>query len=369
MKKVILSIVLSMMCFSMIFAAKKNPEYEKIDFDIATVTEGNITFTVNPAAELLFIAARLAEYEDCTYWYGGDYMDQIDTLFEKYKESDFVKKIKQYRSRNITTYELCCLASYLKPDFSGTEVALDPLPAELPTRLKKLGARELNSIVKDLHDFALKTNFSRIYILNKAQYLNFIGNVKQQAIDNKVLDWATGYFTSGNINKTVIHVSFFTRYAFGHYYIKNGQVVRTGFAVPNGNYYSTAVALIESEVSIITNSIWKDVEENYKKVMTSYVNKYFAEEKNRKGMVEVYTNPRVLDIFLRELCILDAIKTFEPESYDSVIETFKKTYIDPMFGDMVNCILAYNEKRNLYPEFILYAPVIKDFINGLKEIQ
>lgn len=352
----------------MLFAAK-NPEYEKIEFDIATVTEGNVTFTVNPAAELLFIAGRLAEFEDCKSWYGGEYLDQIDTLFEKYKETDFVNKLKKLRSKGFTAYELCGLATYLKPDFSGTEIPMNPLPNELPTRLKKLGAKEINNLVKDLHDFAIKTNFSRIYILCKGQYLNFIGNVKQQAIDNKVLDWATAYFTSGNINQTIIHVSYFTGYAFGNYYVKNGQVIRTGFVIPNGNYYYTAVSLIESEVTIVGNSIWKDVEENYKKIMSSYVNKYYAEEKNLKRMVEAYTDPRVLNILLRELCLFDAIKTFQPEYYDGAVTEFTKKYVDPMFKDMIDCILAYNEKRNLYPEFIIYAPVIKDFINGLKEIQ
>ncbi len=301
MKKIIASILVLSSIFGILTASAKKPSYEPIKIDYVYEREGNVTFSVNPAVELLFIAARLAGFESFTRYENSDYLNQIDLLFEKYKNSDFVLKLKKLKDAGLSDIALIQLSYYLEPDFSGTTVSIKPVPKELKNYWGGLNSSELNTLVKMLNEFAKKTNFQRIYILNKSTYINFVMGAINDMKKDKVFEWVANYFGNGDLEPVHAELSILAGYAWGGIINNNGVIERHMTVLPSFNKYACVLSFCQTFGEELANDIWEDVEKNFTDYYHSYIVKYNDVKAVRNFNGDLFPNEFMIQIIMKQI--------------------------------------------------------------------
>lgn len=187
-------------------SSKEELSLEPIEIDYVSVQDENITFTNLPQVELMELAGRFAGLDGLQGYYTDDnsYLEQMQSLLGKHKDADLVRHIKELSAKGVTASGIINLAYHIKPDFSSTTVPMDPKPYTLNPDWEKISSNEINTVVKELHDFAQKTNYTRIYALNRSDALANVMYTQQTLNKYKFYSWHEEFFTNGNESEPLI---------------------------------------------------------------------------------------------------------------------------------------------------------------------
>ena len=132
----------------------------------------------------------------------------LDILSRKEK---FISLKEQYKSELYELYlSINSKEKHIMPnltDFSGTIIPLKPFPDTLDKRWKKIGPNTINGFVKALHDFAVKSNFARIYMINRSDYLSNVNWLGDSLEKKNVEPWARKFFKGIYVGDTTFVTS------------------------------------------------------------------------------------------------------------------------------------------------------------------
>ena len=158
----------------------------------------NITFTVDPKLELLMIAMRLAEWEPFSIDAYSDNYNQyntaIDKFFEKQKDHPFVKELKSRNTKkNHDNYtNILSITNYISDDLTTINIKKKELPPELKIFWKDLNPQ---AFIAQFNDFAVTSNYDKIWMLYMQQLKNQAVNVKEfYTFNQRTTNWVSSYF-------------------------------------------------------------------------------------------------------------------------------------------------------------------------------
>ena len=372
MKKLLSAALFSAILISSLFCAPKSPVMEPIQIQ-AVEDQGEINkFIVDPRIELVGMVCRLAEIQGFMLNYTGDnaFLSQMDTLFAKYKEHKIVKTAKSLNKKGIDSSAMISLAYHIKPDFSGTIIDFSPFPETLYFAWKKIGTKAIYDFVKQLHDFAVESNFQRIYTLNNGSYIYNVGNMKKDIEKVKIAQWTEEFFNTNDFEKPVITVSAIC--AGGNYYDfvvgSDGKRLAYFTTYPGTSYINFENCYINFFTQIYATNNWDAVKENYIKYNMDYVKKYnpSAIEEAKKLEITDYD----LAILMGTYCYLAFLKQKGPElenhpSFEEIFGALEKKLGDPNILKAAALIDEYSAARDKYPTFNDFAPRLNEFINTI----
>ena len=178
-------------------SCSKKVEIKALNLQPVVYQNDGITYTVDPKLELLMIAMRLADWPPFSHDSYGDqycqYVDGIDKFFEKQKDHPFIKELKARNKKNVDNYQnLLSISNYISDDFTSLNLNPKELPVELRGFWKNIKPKEFIAL---FNDFAVSSNYDKIWMLYNAQIKNQAVSVKEfYTVNKKVLDWFTAYF-------------------------------------------------------------------------------------------------------------------------------------------------------------------------------
>ena len=212
MKKFFYATISSLCLIASAFSAPKPPVLEPIEFDVIQ-EQGEInTYIIDPRVEVVAMICRLAELPGFTNTYknrADPVIPQMMTLLEKYKNHKAVKTVKSLQKKGFDAGAMISLSYHIKPDFSGTIIEFEPFPENLAPQWKKLGTKATYDFIKQIHSFAVDTNFKRLYVLNKTSYLQDVNYQKKFAEDSGIAQWAEDFFKNDEVESPVLTYSRF----------------------------------------------------------------------------------------------------------------------------------------------------------------
>lgn len=183
------SIILLLCALPLLFVScSKKVKLNPVELEPIVIQEGNVSYQMDPRAELLMIAMRLAEVDSFTFESSNDYVSGIDKIFEKYKEHAFVKQLKKH-CKNFEGGIGCVLSisSYIEPDFSKLNLDKKNLPIVVEAFYCDVN---LDEFITNLNDFAANCNFARISKLYDKEIKRCLNNVKEFYVKNdKLFPW------------------------------------------------------------------------------------------------------------------------------------------------------------------------------------
>ena len=371
MKKLISAAVASLCLIASAFSAPKAPVLKPIDIDVVCEKGEYNDFVVDPRIEIIAIACRLAEMQGFTNVYGSgdELIGQTVTLYEKYKTHKAVNTIKTLIQKGIPNDAMISLAYHIKPDFSGTIIDFSPFPETLHYEWKKIPVRTIYTLISQLHDFAVESNFQRIYTMNRSTYLLDIGYVKEKFEKYQFAQWAKDYFRDEEIQHPVITMSRLCC-SYSYYdFVKGSDGKRLSYltSYSGENIYSVAMCYINFYTQLYANRNWEFVKENLSKYDHDYAIKMAADkkeaEKNYKAPTEyefaIFLSPIIFGPYLKEN---ESVVEF---TYDEFIGGLEKSLAEPNFMKIFPLLEEYSADREKYPTFQDFAPRLNEFINAL----
>ena len=370
MKKILAALTATFMLCSA-FCAPKSPVLEPIEFDVVQDEGENVTFIIDPRIETIGMICRLAGMSGFTGYYNGDndFLNQMDTIFSKYKDHKTVKTAKSLMKKGIDASAMVSLAYAIKPDFSGMIVELSPYPETLYYTWKKISVRAIYDFVKQVHDFAVETNFPRIYVLNKSSYIANAGYFKSDFEKTEFTQWAAEFFSNDEVHDPIITISrLVAGYNFYDFALsEEGKRLSYVTTHPGTSYYSLENCYINLYVQLFASKYWEQVKDNFIKFDLDYAAKYTPEAlmELKKTQYSDYN----LTIILSTFCWAEFLREKSPENHPSYEEfkgSMEKQIGEDGLTDIFDLIADYADSRDKYPTFDDYGPRIVEFINSLE---
>jgi len=381
MKKVIAICFFSLMVLGSIIAAPKKAkilQLDPIEFDLVSSHNGRFEYVVDPRIEVMTIICRItgAGYFNWNYSGENPYLSQVDTFFAKYKDEPAVKTALSYISKGIGMDAFISLAYHIKPDFSGTIDALRPLPETLDKSWKQIGANTLNSFVKQIHAFVIKSNFVRFYNVNRSDYLSFIGWYDKEVEEKNMESWAKDFFTGFDIGPVTFSVN---RPAVGfnfYDYAQDSEGIKKAYITtyPGSYFADMTITYFSFYLQPYVNENWDAVKDNFTKYIKYFAKKTKPDAKDKEiEKMEVTQNDLVS--LMGMYCFLgyleDSIPTAkeDDEYYKPTYDAYCATY-EKLAGDAFNqgkaLITEYKNNRDKYADFKAFYPKITEYINSIK---
>ncbi len=376
MKKVIFFCILSLLVLTSCLSTK-SVQLEPIEFDVVKSHNGRFEYQVDPRIELMAIICRLTGYNVFNYNYNGDnlYLTQVDSFFAKYKDESVIKTAQGFMDRGVWGDAFISLAYHIKPDFSGTTVSMKPLPTTLNPQWEKIGSSSINTFVKQVHDFAIKSNFIRFYAINRSDYLSNIVWLDDGFEKKNVGTWAEDFFKGIDIGETTV-VSSRVIVGWNLYdFAGDSDGKRSSYVAsyPGAYYADMTGAYFSLYLQDYLNQNWDTVKDTYTKFLKSLLKKLHPEEDPKVyDKREVTRNDLAADlsIYCYIAYLEDNIATakedddyFKP-NYDAYYAYFEKS-IGDVFLKCMDLLKEYKENRDKYPEFKDFYPRLNDYVNSL----
>lgn len=371
MKKFLSAAIVSLCLIASAFSAPKSPVLEPINIE-AVCEQGEYNdFIVDPRLEIVAIACRLAEMNGFTQFYqsGDDLIQQTVTLYEKYKKHKAVNTIKSLIKKGISNDAMISLVYHIKPDFSGTIIDFSPFPETLHFEWKNIPVNTIYNLVTQLHDFAVESNFQRIYTMNRSTYLLDIGYMKEQAEKLHFTEWAEDFFKDEEIQHPVVTLSRLCC-SFSYYdFAKGADGKRLSYLTTHSgvNLFTVAMCYMDFYTQLYACRNWEIVKENFIKYDRAYAEKMATD---KKAMEKDYKTPGDYDfaVFLSSLLFGLYLKSNGTEaglSYEEFIGALEKSLAEPNLMKIFPLLDEYSDNREQYPTFQDFAPRLNDFVNTL----
>ena len=187
--------------FSMFTSCSKKAQIRPVNIQPLVYQNDNVTVEVDPKLELIMIALRLAEIEPfCNNYYGQDYsqyLDGVDKLFQKQKEHPLVKELKARCKNYKKSYApVIQISRYISEDMTKINIKSKELPEEMQDFWKGVN---LKSFIAQFNDFAVSSNFERLWLVYLPQLKNQAISVQEYyRYNQKVTDWISSYYFDKN---------------------------------------------------------------------------------------------------------------------------------------------------------------------------
>lgn len=373
MKKFLFAAIASLCLIASAFSAPKPPVLEPIEFDVIQ-EQGEInTYIIDPRVEVVAMICRLAELPGFTNTYknrADPVIPQMMTLLEKYKNHKAVKTVKNLQKKGFDAGAMISLAYHIKPDFSGTIIEFEPFPENLAPQWKKIGTKATYDFVKQIHSFAVDTNFKRLYVLNKTSYLQDVNYQKKFAEDSGIAKWAEDFFKNDEVESPVLTYSRFTVGYIFYDYIKgsDGKTTCCATLYPGCPPMDFEKCYIGFYAQLYAQKYWDDVKESFINYYKDYQRK-FHPERTEEFINKLEINYLYLTVLLADYCWLAYIKEIAPEdhpSYEELIGMMEKEVGDKNVVEAIELIEEYTSNRDKYPTFDDFSTRINDFIKTLQ---
>lgn len=384
MKKVVLSLaVFAAMLVSAFSAQKKTKELvlEPIEFDTVIQESEDFIYTSDPRTNVIGMMLRLAGYEKVQTYYIGDnsYLDQMNTLFDKYREHKSISVIQRYKEKKVPEEAWFALAYHIKPDFSGVTVDFDTCPETLPSEFQNCKTKELYKIVRAIHDFAEDTNFARIYNLNRSDYINNIAKMQNLIEPYRLPEFAEYFFNNPEIEKVTVDVSRIFANVYTFSFATNAEskkefIITIYPGLEINSLFSSYFALYTQKYA---SENWELVKDNFTTYIKAYntkvdpknarqIKKQVITEKNLETLLGFYSCLAYCTYRAETQTEEDIKKT---EDFVNICETYAQALKKGIGKDYENAaalLTEYKNNRDKYKTLEDFAPKINDFLNNLK---
>ena len=367
MKKTILAFAVLAAMLTLVSCSKKA---DLVPFEVQAIKyqHENITVTVDPKTELLLVALRLTEQEPFNEnRYGQEYsqyIDGIDKVCEKQKNHPFVKTLKSnYDPKKMNPVEILKICRFISDDLTSISITKKELPVEMQDFWKKIN---LNKFLAEMNDFAVQSNFARVWLLYnsqlKSQAINVLDYYKSLP---QITNWVSDFFFAEN-NKP--DYEFFATTATAAYmYIPtmakkdNKNIIQNYvpafvFDKDNAAYSLTpALYLAYGVAYTYTTENWDLVSESYGKLLDKII------EENH--ITYKYSDSEKRNFFanlMSDVCVLN----YEVAKNDEEIATQFINQIVQYFyykepEKLISLVDVYINNRNQYSDFETF---FKEFI-------
>jgi len=361
-------------------AENKVELYEPIVIEgIETVSEtGNVVFTNLPQFELMCLVCRLAGLQGFQGYYNGDnaYLAQMATLLEKYKDYSVVKMVQDFSRRGVTDDAFINLAYFIRPDFSGTTVPLNPKPDTLNAHWKDIPSVEINKFVKEMHDFAVTSNFARIYLLNRGTFMSDCLYMQESVKKYKFEEWMGKFFASDESQKIYMNVSRANVAMNGWDFsinVNNEKEYHLS-TYPGTDYSSLSMSYLYLMNQSYVDENWDVVKEPFNNWLRKVLIRLAGEDKESlKKAEELELTDWYLNGFIAEIIncnYLDEVLAETEEIYgikDEGMSMGSKVYGEEVTKELFALIENYMNSRETYPDFKSYYPKINEFVLSLPQ--
>lgn len=366
--------------FGTLSAAPKKPlVLEPIEIDPIIQSNNDIEVIADPRLEIIGIICRLAGYDGFTNYYTGEatYTTQIDSFFAKYKDEKVVVTAKAFKDRGITAHSMISLAYHIKPDFSGTVIDFDPYPVTLMDNWKKIRTKEIYNFIKDVHDFLIKTNYSRLRILNKPTLLSNVGYFLRDFEDFAIPQFTDVFFGKNVFDKKVISVNMICPLLFAYDIVTDRDGKTTSYTtVYSGCYISNmTITYFTNYLQEYADTNWEAVKDNFTNLILYYSKKMYPDkykeyEKQLKESINSslfaqYFCDFVYLEYLRSPIYENAKKKEGALTYEYYYGELEKTYSSEWFYQLNNLTAEYVNNRDKYSSLKVFFPKIVDVINSI----
>ena len=375
MKKIFLA-TLALAASLTFVSCSKNADFTPVEIQAIKFQHENITITVDPKTELLLVGLRLSGMEPFNQNpYGQEYsqyIDGIDKLCEKQKDHPFVKTLKSnYDSKKMGPAEILKITRYISDDLTNISINKKELPVEMQTFWKKIN---LNKFLADMNDFAVKSNFAKIWILYnpqlKSQAINVLDYYKSLP---QITGWISDFFFAEN-NKPDYEF-FATTATAGYMYIPtmikkdNKTVVQNYvpaymFSKENADYsLQPALYLAYGIVYTYTTENWALVSESYNRLLDKII------EENH--ITYKYSDDNKRNLFANLLADVSVLNYEVAKNDEEIATQFINQIVQYFYykepDKLISLLDVYINNRNQYPDFETF---FKEFIPGtLKDLQ
>lgn len=359
-----LSAVLFTSCGS---KAKGNLNLPPINIEPITDKTEMFDIEVDPRIELMGIICHLANYYKFSNpdYSNNKYFMTIDTMFGKYKDEPAVKTASKIGKRLLDDKFEIDLAYMIKPDFSGTNYDLNNPPEDFSIMIKKYNAAEIEKFIKQINDFAHKTNFEKFYEINRSEYKSQIALIIK-AIEGekeykiKAEQWLKDFYQGYGFERAKITASLVTQgWSFystisGFDGIKEPKIVMTPYA-----YTYRIVAMISALKSYyLIDSYWNELEEPVKELYR----KFKVKNNITNDIIEKLQVCWLLsDSFNTDF----VLKCWNENEKQSLIDSCIKNYLFEEFPLLVKIVDEYVSNSEKYPCFENIYPEYKKLIESL----
>ena len=366
--------------FGTLSAAPKKPlVLEPIEIDPIIQSNNDIEVIADPRLEIIGIICRLAGYDGFTNYYTGEatYTTQIDSYFAKYKDEKVVITAKAFKDRGITAHSMISLAYHIKPDFSGTVIDFDPYPVTLMDNWKKIRTKEIYNFIKDVHDFLIKTNYSRLRILNKPTLLSNVGYFLRDFEDFAIPQFTDDFFGKNVFDKKVISVNMICPLLMAYDIVTDRDGKTTSYTTVYSNCYisSMTTTYFTNYIQEYADANWETVKEKFTNIILYYTKKMYPDkykeyEKQLKESINSslfaqYFGDFVYLEYLRSPIYENAKKKEGALTYEYYYGELEKTYSSEWFYQLNNLTAEYVNNRDKYSSLKVFFPKIVDVINSI----
>lgn len=380
MKKLLSTTLLATLFFGTLFAAPKKPlNLEPIEIDPIIQSNNDIEVIADPRLEIIGIICRLAGYEGFTNYYSGEatYTTQIDSFFAKYKDDKVVTTAKAFKDRGIDATAMISLAYHINPDFSGTVIDFDPYPITLNEKWKKIRTKEIYNFIKNTHDFLIKTNYSRLRILNKPTLLSSVGYFLKDFEDFAIPQFADEFFGKNVFDKKIISVNMICPLLLAYDIVtdRDGKTIAYTTVYSNCYLANMTMTYFTNYLQEYTDEHWESVKDNFTKIILYYSKKMYPDkykeyEKQLKesissGLFAQYLGDFVYLEYLRSPIYENAKKREGYLTYEYFFGELEKTYSAEWFYQVGDLTGEYANNRDKYPSLKVFFPKFVDLINSI----
>lgn len=338
---------------------------------------GNLILTNLPHFELIALLCRVAELPNFNGYYTDDnsYLEQMAALLGRYKDHAVISTIKSFSSRGVSPDAFVSLAYHLRPDFSGPVVSLSPRPVTLHRDWDNVSSSELNSFIKLLHDFAIESNFARIYGLNQSTCISDCLRIQRDLEKYKFDEWMSEFYNAAGEEQTV-NINISRANVACNYYDhaidenQNKTYHLSIFVGSNLNHFANLYSLCFLQDYVSEN--WDTVKEPFINFVKSAARKIYANDKEALKNIDTKEyNDWLLSSYLSEIIVAfyldealaeaDGIYGVIDENVNSAI----KIYGEEVAYGVFDLIQEYIDNRDIYPDFKSYYPKLNEFVLSL----
>jgi len=337
---------------ALMFTSCGKQELKPLNLKPIVIETEQVKYEVDPRAEILMIACRLAKVNAFSDQLDNDYINTIDKMCKPLEKHPLVKQLKKAsrKFQGEAFYELA-IVDYISADMTSLSVDKKTMPAYLNDFWKKVN---LNDFIKNYNDFANKSNFQKIWALYEMQLKGKASNVKIfYEKKPEVLNFIKDY-----MNDDVKFV-FRASPILQHWIIsmpantENGQKTLTVYHSPgvdpafDDDVYCTRCILDGLCYEQVINN-WDKISEKSKSV----INEIFTQNKipSKKVKTPVYME-NVVEIISMAINSKYIYANKEPERAEEIDKLMRKYVLLQDLSKVDALVDYYEENRAVYPDF------------------
>ena len=355
-------------------SCSKKAELTPVNIQPIVYQNDNVTVEADPKLELIMIALRLAEVSPFSdNYYGSDYtqyLEGVDRIFQKQKDHPLVKELKSrcknYKKSNNAILQI---TRYISDDMTKISIKQKELPEDMQEFWKGIN---LKNFIAQFNDFAVTSNFERVWLLYTPQLKNQAISVQEYfRYNKKVTDWISSYFFDANqIPEYRLHS---TITSAGRAYlpspIYDGNKITLQEIAPayftkdyEWNPIQDAINFSGCIILDLIRQNWDTISPDAERIVKDIYTKNQITEKVDKDNVQF-----MIVSMLSLSCLFDFDSIKNDEEYNtSLYNAFTTQFLLSEPDKIINLASYYKDNRDQFPDFKTfvenYLPAaLKDF--------